>query len=152
EGRGARTVPGDHTRRAPWFGGAGIVVVIAVSAIGAAASASAAVPRSVKNLRRLSIEELSNLEITSVSKRPEPLSRAPAAVYVITDEDIRRSGAMSLPEVLRLAPNLHVARLSSASYTISARGFNSFQASNKLLVLIDGRSIYTPLHGGVFWD
>lgn len=122
-----------------------------------AATAAATIPapasaQSVEELRRLSIEELTNVEITSVSKRPEPLSKAPAAVYVISSEDIRRSGASSLPEVLRLAPNLNVARVDARSYAISARGFNSFEASNKLLVLIDGRSVYTPLHGGVFWD
>ncbi|MGE0646618.1 MAG: TonB-dependent receptor plug domain-containing protein [Alphaproteobacteria bacterium] len=103
-------------------------------------------------LRDLSLEELGAVEITSVSKRPEPLSRAPAAVYVITSEDIRRSGAVSIPEVLRLAPNLHVARLNSFTYVITARGFSGTDASNKLLVMIDGRSVYTPLHGGVFWD
>src|SRR5262249_11936325 len=93
-----------------------------------------------------------NVEITSVFKRPEPLSQAPAAVYVITGEDIRRAGAVSLPEALRLAPNLEVARVNSQSYVISARGFNSVNASNKLLVLIDGRSIYTPFFSSVFWD
>jgi iron complex outermembrane receptor protein len=93
-----------------------------------------------------------NVEITSVSKRPEPVSKAPASVYVITSEDIRRSGAVSLPDALRLAPNLTVARVTANTYAISSRGFNSFESSNKLLVLIDGRSIYTPLHAGVFWD
>lgn len=114
--------------------------------------ALAAPKTSVEDLRSLSIDELANLEITSVSKRTERLSQAPAAVYVITGEDIRRSGAISLPEALRLAPNLQVARLTSQSYAISARGFNSLQASDRLLVLIDGRSVYTPLHAGVFWD
>ena len=102
-------------------------------------------------LSRLSLEELSSLEITSVSKRAEPLSDAPTSVFVITADDIRRSGAASLPEALRLAPNLHVARASATGYAISARGFNS-TAANKLLVLIDGRSVYTPLFSGVFWD
>jgi iron complex outermembrane receptor protein len=100
----------------------------------------------------MSIEELGQLEVTSVFKRPEPLNRSAASVYVITQEEIRRSGAVSLPEALRLAPNLEVARLDAATYAISARGFNTFQASNKLLVLIDGRSVYTPLHAGVYWD
>jgi iron complex outermembrane receptor protein len=106
----------------------------------------------VEDLRALSIDELTQLEIISVSKRPERLSQAAAAVYVITGEDIRRSGAATLAEVLRLAPNLQVARLNAQSYAISARGFNSFEASIRLLVLIDGRSVYTPLHAGVFWD
>ena len=99
----------------------------------------------------MTIEELANIEITSVSKKPEPLSNAAAAVYVITREDIRRSGATSIPEILRLAPNLQVARVDSSQYAITARGFNSTTA-NKLLVLIDGRSVYTPLYSGVFWD
>jgi iron complex outermembrane receptor protein len=105
----------------------------------------------VQVLKDLSIEELSNIEITSVSKRDEKLSDAPTSVFVITSEDIRRSGATSLPEALRLAPNLQVARVSANEYAISARGFNS-AAANKLLVLIDGRSVYSPLFSGVFWD
>ncbi|HEU4600358.1 MAG TPA: TonB-dependent receptor [Steroidobacteraceae bacterium] len=106
----------------------------------------------MKDLDRLSIEQLSQVEVTSVFKRPEPINRTPASVYVITQEEIRRSGAVTLPEALRLAPNLEVARLDAASYAVSARGFNTYQASNKLLVLIDGRSVYTPLHAGVYWD
>lgn len=98
----------------------------------------------------LSLEELANIEITSVSKRAEPLTDAPASVFVITNDDIRRSGARSLPEALRMAPNLQVARAHSG-YAISARGFNN-SAGNKLLVLIDGRSVYSPLFSGVFWD
>jgi iron complex outermembrane receptor protein len=107
---------------------------------------------SVADLSRLSIDELANVEIVSVSKRPEPLSQAAAAVYVISADDIRRSGATSLPEALRLAPNLEVARINASQYTISARGFNTPEAANKLLVLIDGRSVYTPLGATVFWE
>lgn len=105
-------------------------------------------------LAELSIEELANIRVTSVSKRPERLQDAPAAVFVISAEDIRRSGADTLPEALRLAPNLHVARINAYAYSISARGLNSGSSvlSNKLLVLIDGRSVYTPLFAGVFWD
>ncbi|HJV63169.1 MAG TPA: TonB-dependent receptor plug domain-containing protein, partial [Albitalea sp.] len=103
------------------------------------------------SLSRLSIEELGEIEISSVSRRPERVADAPAAVYVITRDDIRRSGATTLPEILRLAPNLQVARVNANSYAISARGFNNSSA-NKLLVMIDGRSVYTPLHSGVFWD
>ena len=106
---------------------------------------------SLASLAELSLEELSNIEITSVSKRAERLSDAAASVFVITAEDIRHSGARSLPEVLRLAPNLQVAQVSATGYVISARGFNS-NSANKLLVLIDGRSVYTPLFSGVFWD
>jgi len=99
----------------------------------------------------LSLEELGNIEITSVSKAPEWLSTAASSVYVITGKEIRRSGVTSIPEALRLAPNLQVAQVDSSQYAISARGFNSLTA-NKLLVLIDGRSVYTPLFSGVFWD
>src|SRR5213594_782090 len=106
---------------------------------------------SAEALKKLSIEQLMNLEVTSVSKRPERLSQAASAIQVITQEDIRRSGAASLPEALRLASNLEVAQVDSRQWAISARGFNSTTA-NKLLVLIDGRTVYTPLYSGVFWD
>lgn len=106
-----------------------------------------------QDLSRLSIEELSRIKVTSVSKTEEPLSLASAAVYVITNEAIRRSGAVTLAEILRLAPNLHVARLDANTYGISARGFNQQGGTaNKLLVLIDGRAIYSPLFSGTFWD
>jgi iron complex outermembrane receptor protein len=103
------------------------------------------------DLAELTLEQLSTIEVTSVSKRPERLTDAPASIYVITNDDIRSSGARSLPEALRLAPNLHVARTSASGHVVSARGFASTSA-NKLLVLIDGRSVYTPLFSGVFWD
>ena len=102
-------------------------------------------------LADLSLEELANITITSVSGRPERLSDAAASIYVITADDIRRSGATSLPEALRLAPNLQVARLDAGQYAISARGFNN-AIGNKLLVLIDGRTIYAPFFSGVLWD
>ena len=106
---------------------------------------------STSSLKTLSIEDLMNLEVTSVSKRGEPLSDAAAAVYVITREEILNSGARSLPDILRLAPNLQVAQITSSSFAITARGFNG-PAASKLLVLIDGRSVYTPYHSGVSWD
>jgi iron complex outermembrane receptor protein len=107
-----------------------------------------------QNFADMSIEELANVEITSVSKKRESLADAPASIYVITNDDIRRSGATSLPEALRLAPNLQVAQPNAGAYGITARGQsgNSNGAPNKLLVLIDGRSVYTPLYSGVFWD
>ncbi len=118
-----------------------------------ASTAVGAQPMRVADIADLSIEELGNIQITSVSKRAERLSDAPAAIFVITGEDIRRSGATRLSEALRLAPNLEVARINSSSYAISARGFNqSSGIANKLLVLIDGRTVYTPLFSGVFWD
>src|SRR6266853_6424301 len=105
------------------------------------------------SLADLSLEELSNVEITSVSKRAERLSDAAASVFVITADDIRRSGVRRLSDALRLAPTLQVAQVNASGYAISARGFNGAGAgSNKLLVLIDGRSVYTPLYAGVFWD
>ncbi|MBI3283447.1 MAG: TonB-dependent receptor [Burkholderiales bacterium] len=99
----------------------------------------------------LSLEDLGNVRITSVSKKEERLADAAASVYVITEDAIRRSGARSLPEALRLAPNLQVAQVGANQYAISARGFNGTSA-NKLLVMIDGRTVYTPLYSGVFWD
>jgi iron complex outermembrane receptor protein len=105
----------------------------------------------VDTLKKLSIEDLLNMEVTSVSRRAEPLSSAPAAVQVITREDIRRSGATSIPEALRLAGNIQIAQKSAHSWAISTRGFNT-DLANKLLVLIDGRTVYTPLFSGVQWD
>ena len=102
-------------------------------------------------LKRLSIEDILNVQIWSVSRKEERASDAAAAVHVITQEDIRRSGVTSIPEALRLAPGLQVARVTSHDWAISARGFNTTLA-NKLQVLIDGRSVYTPLFSGVFWD
>lgn len=103
-----------------------------------------------RDFLRLSIEELSRIKISSVSKQEESLSDAPASIYVITGEDIHYSGATTIPEALRLAPNLNVARRSATEYAISARGFNN-AVGNKLLVLMDGRTLYTPLFSGVFW-
>lgn len=105
-----------------------------------------------QDLSRLSLEELAMVEVTSVSRRPEALADAAAAIFVISAEDIRRSGATSLPEALRLAPNLNVQRVNAVDYAISARGFNGYEQSNKLLVLVDGRSLYSTLSSGVFWD
>ena len=121
----------------------------------AAFGAGAARAQTVDELKALSLEDLANVEVTSVSKRPESLSDAAAAIYVITHEDIIRSGAVTIPEILRLAPNLEVAQLNATTYAITARGFNvgnNAAMSNKLLVLIDGRTVYTPLFAGVYWD
>ncbi len=103
------------------------------------------------DLTALSLEELANIEVTSVGKKEQKLSQAPAAVYVLTQQDIRRSGATSIPEALRMVPGLQVARIDANKWAISARGFNG-QFANKLLVMIDGRSVYTPLFSGVYWD
>jgi iron complex outermembrane receptor protein len=112
---------------------------------------AAAAQLSARSLADMSFDELADIEITSVSKKAESLGGAAASIYVITADDIRRYGANTLPETLRLAPNLHVARLNAQQYAISARGFNN-STGNKLLVLIDGRIVYTPLYSGVFWD
>ena len=106
---------------------------------------------SMEALKHLTLDSLMNIEVMSVSRRPERLSQAASAIQVITQEDIRQSGAAGLPEALRLASNLQVAQIDSRQWAISARGFNSTSA-NKLLVLIDGRTVYTPLFSGVFWD
>ena len=113
------------------------------------AALAQALPR--PELVDLSLQELADIEVTTVSKRAEPLSKAAASIFVISNDDIRRSGATTLPEALRLAPNLQVARDNARNYAISARGFNGVFA-NKMLVLIDGRSVYSPLFSGVFWD
>jgi iron complex outermembrane receptor protein len=106
---------------------------------------------SIDKLQNLSLEELMNIQVTSVSKRPEKLTEVASAIQVITSEDIRRSGVTTLPEALRLAQNLQVAKVNASQWAISARGFNNVIAS-KLLVMIDGRAVYTPLYAGVFWD
>jgi iron complex outermembrane receptor protein len=107
--------------------------------------------QSPTTLKKLTLQELMELDVTSVAKAPEPYIEAPAAIQVITSDDIRRSGALNIPEALRLADNLHVARKTSHAWAISARGFNT-DSANKLLVLMDGRTVYTPLFSGVFWD
>jgi iron complex outermembrane recepter protein len=111
----------------------------------------AAVDSQSSDFAELSLEQLGRIQITTVSRKTESLADAPASVYVITAEAIRRAGVTTLPEALRLAPNLQVARINASQYAISARGFNSSTA-NKLQVLIDGRIVYTPLYSGVFWD
>ena len=106
---------------------------------------------STEDLKHLSLEQLMDVQVTSVTRHPESLLQAAAAVQVITREQIRRSGATTLAEALRLADNLEVAQKNSHDWGISARGFNT-QLANKLLVMIDGRTVYTPLYSGVFWD
>lgn len=108
-------------------------------------------------LKKLSLEELMNIEVISVSLSPEKLTEVASAIQVITYEDIRRSSATRLPEVLRLATNLQVSQVNSHDWAITARGFNGLPQAggilaNKLLVMIDGRVIYNPLFGGVYWD
>ncbi len=111
----------------------------------------------VNELKKLSMDELINIVVTSVSKTPENLTEVASAIQVITNNDIKRSAATRLPEALRLTPNLQVAQSGSHDWGISARGFNgapvaSSSLADKLLVMIDGRTVYTPLFGGVYWD
>jgi len=103
------------------------------------------------NLAELSLEELMNIQVYSVSKRGQALHDSAAAIYVLTQDDIRRSGATSIPEALRWVPGIEVAHIDSNIWAITSRGFNE-RFGNKLLVLIDGRSVYTPLFAGVYWD
>ncbi len=110
-----------------------------------------ATPVAAQDAAELSLEELMRVEVTSVSKKKEVLGETAAAVFVITEDDIRRSGVTSVPEALRLAPGLHVARVDANRWAISARGSNGLFA-NKLLVLIDGRSVYTPFFSGTYWS
>lgn len=120
--------------------------------LGTPGRASAGAVTDEQDLANLSIEELANIEVRSASKREEPLSAVPAALFVLTGEEIQESGVTSLPEALRLAPNLWVQQLDASQYAISARGFNGLEAGNKVLALIDGRTIYTPLNSSVLWN
>jgi iron complex outermembrane recepter protein len=118
---------------------------------GASAAAADQIRGAAVDFTKFSLEELKNVEIISASKRPEIVADVAAAVYVITQEQIRRSGATSIPEALRLAPGVHVARISATEWAINIRGLNNQFAEN-LLVLMDGRSVYTHVFSGVFWD
>jgi iron complex outermembrane receptor protein len=104
-----------------------------------------------KDVLQMNLAELVNVEVSSVSRKEQPLSQTAAAVYVITQEDIRRSGASSIPDLLRMVPGVQVAQIDGSKWAISARGFNG-RFANKMLVLIDGRSVYTNLYSGVYWD
>ncbi|HEY2546013.1 MAG TPA: TonB-dependent receptor plug domain-containing protein [Candidatus Acidoferrum sp.] len=107
--------------------------------------------QAVPDVSKMSLEDLMNVEVTSVSKHTQRVADAAAAIFVITQEDIRRSGAANIPEALRMVPGIQVARIDENKWAISSRGFNG-RFDNKLLVLIDGRSVYTPLFSGVYWN
>jgi iron complex outermembrane receptor protein len=106
---------------------------------------------SAQDLNQMSLEQLGNVETTTASKEPEQLRQTPAAIYVLTQEDIRRSGATTIPELLRLVPGVEVARIDSDHWAVGVRGFGG-EFSKSLLVLIDGRSVYSPLFAGVYWQ
>ncbi len=117
----------------------------------AAAESVFAQPAPRRDLAEMSLEDLLNVEVTSVSRREQRLSQSASAIYVITAEDIRRSGATTLPDVLRMAPGVQVMQMDGVKWAVGIRGFNG-RFSNKLLVMIDGRSLYSPAFGGVYWE
>ena len=114
-------------------------------------SASPAAAQTAQDLKRMSLEQLLQIDVSTVTRQDEPADQVPAAVFVITQDDIRRSGAMSLPEVLRLAPGVQVERLNAAIYAVGIRGFGD-RLSRAMLVLIDGRPVYSPLFAGTYWE
>jgi iron complex outermembrane receptor protein len=140
-----------HKNEISWMARAGRMLLAGTLAVCPLANASAAGPQSVPDVTSMSLEDLMNMQVTSVSKRPEKVADAAAAVFVITQEDIRRSGATSIPDALRMVPGLEVAQIDQNKWAIGSRGFNG-RFDNKLLVLIDGRSVYTPLFSGVYWN
>src|SRR5437870_899630 len=103
------------------------------------------------DLARASLEDLMNIQITSVSRKEQRAGDVAAALYVITQEDIRRSGMTTVPELLRLVPGVQVAQINSNKWAVSVRGFNNM-FTDKLLVLIDGRTVYDRINSGVFWE
>jgi iron complex outermembrane recepter protein len=130
-------------------GDCGRILLLCFLAVLFVASASSA--QNIPDVTALSMEDLMNMQVTSVSKRTQKVADAAAAIFVITQEDIERSGARSIPEALRMVPGLQVARIDENKWAIGSRGFNG-RFDNKLLVLIDGRSVYTPLFSGVYWN
>jgi len=138
-------VPRDLSVRVP------LAIIVTCLSLFRPAAQGAEPPPATNQLASLSLEQLMSLEVTSVSKHAEPIANAPAAIHVLTGDDIRRSGATSIPEALRMVPGVNVAQINPGAWAISARGFNS-RFANKLLVMIDGRSVYTPLFSGVYWD
>src|SRR5216684_6580440 len=127
------------------------VLLVAAPATQCRADAEQASQETSGQLKKLSLAQLGDLEVTTASKEPVTLARTPAAIYVLTQEDIRQSGATSIPEVLRLVPGVEVARIDSDKWSIGVRGFGS-RLSRSVLVLIDGRTVYTQLFAGVYWE
>jgi iron complex outermembrane receptor protein len=158
--------PHCHTDASPWFPArlirprAGLAVqlcLLLIASVVSAARAKASGDDSENDaninepLKQMSLEQLGDVEVTTVSKEPVKVARTPAAIYVITQDDIQRSGATSIPEALRLAPGVEVARIDSVKWAVGIRGFGS-RLSRSVLVLIDGRSVYSPLFHGVYWE
>jgi len=139
-----------------WIYGAALCFALTLAAPHAAAqetqpAEAAAAQDGGEDLTDASLEDLMNMEISSVSKKSEKLSSAAAAIYVITNEDLRRSGITNIPDALRMAPGIEVARINSSAWAVTSRGFNN-QFSNKMLVMVDGRTVYTGIFSGVYWD
>ena len=136
-----------------WFAGfQGSTSFLGFLVLGAAhVQAADSRPPATNSVADLSLEDLVNVKVTSVSRKEEKLNDTAAAIFVLSNDDLRRSGATTVADALRLVPGLQVAALDSSTYAVSARGFNS-QFANKLLVMIDGRTVYSPLFSGVFWD
>jgi iron complex outermembrane receptor protein len=127
------------------------LLAIAILAGGHAVDAGAQAVQPAADLGRVSIEDLMNIQVTSASRKEQRLGEVPAAVFVLTREDIRRSGSTTVPDVLRLVPGVQVAQMNANKWAVSVRGFNGVY-SNKLLVLVDGRSVYNRVFSGVLWD
>jgi iron complex outermembrane recepter protein len=132
-------------------GGRKLIRAIALSTILVSLPLAARSQQKSADLTEQSLEDLMNIEVTSVSKKAEKLSHTAAAIFVITAEDIRRSGVTNFPDLLRMVPGMDVAQINANTWAITARGFND-RFSNELLVLVDGRPVYTQTFGGVFWD
>lgn len=141
----------DHARLPRTRAFSGRLPVLVLFLLGCAAGLFAQNSASSADIANKSIEELMNVDVTSVSRKEQKLSKTPAAVYVITQEAIERSGATIIPDLLRMAPGVQVAQVEADRWAISVRGFNDIY-SNKVLVLVDGRTVYTPSSSGVYWD
>jgi len=139
-----------NSSKVPYLIAARWMLLVALLVNGPAMAEGAERPPNI-DLTTLSLEELMDIEISLVSRKAEKVFEAAAAVFVLTQEDLRRSGVTSIPEALRLVPGMHVGRIDASKWAISARGFNG-RFAQKLLVLIDGRSVYTPLFSGVYWE
>jgi iron complex outermembrane receptor protein len=140
--------PGHFRRLARYLGRASIGLLAGLRTAAHAASSGGILS---DDLTDMSLEALMDIEVTSVSKKPQKKSEAAAAIFVITNTDLQRWGVTNVPDALRRVPGLQVARIDANKWAITSRGFNS-RFANKLLVLVDGRSVYTPLFAGVYWE
>ncbi len=128
-----------------------LVPLLALNSLALAEDPQTLAQANPERLRQMTLEELSQLQVTTQSKQPVPVNKTPAAIYVITGEDIRRSGVTTIPDALRLAPGVEVAQIDASKWSVGIRGFGT-RLSRSVLVLIDGRSVYTPLFAGTYWE